>query len=66
MLNCERLNFWCIRAFWIFPETAWRHMICRQAAHVVILIFLGLRMNRHAAGDELPGEVLLLLVFLSF
>ncbi|QCD86326.1 hypothetical protein DEO72_LG3g847 [Vigna unguiculata] len=44
-------------------ETAWRRMNCRQAAHVVTLIFLGLRMIRLAIGSEPPGAVLLLLFF---
>jgi len=29
------LSFGLVRVFWIFPETAWRRMNCRQAAQVV-------------------------------
>jgi len=51
--------------FWIFSETAWRRMNCRQAAHVVTSSFLGLRIIRLAAGSDLSGAILLLLFFFS-
>jgi len=63
-LSVEPFNSRFVRVSWIFSETAWRHMNCRQAAHVFAPSFLGFQTIRLAAESDPLGDVFIVAVFL--
>jgi len=53
------LSIESIRKFWVsgnFPETVWRTMNCRQATHLILLVFWVPERNRLVVSFVPPGD----------